>query len=249
MIRAIEVKDVSMKFNLFKEKTNSLKEYIIKVAKGRMEYEEFWAIKEVSFNINKGEIFGIVGYNGAGKSTLLKLVSGIMKPTKGKISINGSIAPLIELGAGFDPELSARENIFLNGAVLGYSKEFMLQKFDEIVRFSELENFVDIAVKNYSSGMFARLGFSIATSIKPDILIVDEILSVGDYKFQEKSFNRIKEMIKEGTTVVLVSHNIDQVKALCNRTMWLQNGSIRKIGETEEVVNEFLLEGEKGTNV
>ncbi|AZK45968.1 ABC transporter ATP-binding protein [Paenibacillus lentus] len=239
----IEVSDVSMKFNLYKEKVNSIKEYFIKVLQGKMSYEEFWAIKEVSFTVNKGEIFGIIGYNGAGKSTLLKLVSGIMKPTVGSVKINGSIAPLIELGAGFDPELSARENIYLNGAVLGYSKQYMDKKFNEIIAFSELESFVDIAVKNYSSGMYARLGFSIATSIQPDILIVDEILSVGDVKFQEKSLNRIKQMIDQGTTVVLVTHNIDQVKSMCNRVMWLQNGCIRRIGSPEEVVNEFLKEG------
>ncbi|WP_234404858.1 ABC transporter ATP-binding protein [Paenibacillus bouchesdurhonensis] len=242
-IKMIEVSDVSMKFNLYKEKVNSIKEYFIKVLQGKMSYEEFWAIKEVSFTVNKGEIFGIIGYNGAGKSTLLKLVSGIMKPTVGSVKINGSIAPLIELGAGFDPELSARENIYLNGAVLGYSKQYMDKKFNEIIAFSELESFVDIAVKNYSSGMYARLGFSIATSIQPDILIVDEILSVGDVKFQEKSLNRIKQMIDQGTTVVLVTHNIDQVKSMCNRVMWLQNGCIRRIGSPEEVVNEFLKEG------
>ncbi|WP_246021229.1 ABC transporter ATP-binding protein [Paenibacillus lentus] len=241
--KMIEVSDVSMKFNLYKEKVNSIKEYFIKVLQGKMSYEEFWAIKEVSFTVNKGEIFGIIGYNGAGKSTLLKLVSGIMKPTVGSVKINGSIAPLIELGAGFDPELSARENIYLNGAVLGYSKQYMDKKFNEIIAFSELESFVDIAVKNYSSGMYARLGFSIATSIQPDILIVDEILSVGDVKFQEKSLNRIKQMIDQGTTVVLVTHNIDQVKSMCNRVMWLQNGCIRRIGSPEEVVNEFLKEG------
>lgn len=239
----IEVENVSMKFNLYKERVNSFKEYFVKRLQGKMSYEEFWAINEVSVTIHKGEIFGIIGYNGAGKSTLLKLVSGIMKPTIGAVKISGSIAPLIELGAGFDPELSARENIYLNGAVLGYSKDFMDRKFQEIIDFSELESFVDIAVKNYSSGMYARLGFSIATSIRPDILIVDEILSVGDIKFQEKSMSRIKQLIDQGTTVILVSHNLDQVKSLCSRVMWLQNGYVRRIGPSEEVVDEFIKEG------
>ncbi|MBY0220376.1 ABC transporter ATP-binding protein [Paenibacillus illinoisensis] len=240
----VEVNNVSMKFNLYKEKISSFKEYLIKLLQGKMQYEEFWALREVSITIEKGEIFGVIGYNGAGKSTFLKLVSGIMKPAIGSVKINGSIAPLIELGAGFDPELSARENIFLNGAVLGYSKYYMEQKFQEIISFSELEEFVDIAVKNYSSGMYARLGFSIATSIQPDILIVDEILSVGDIKFQEKSLNKIKEMIGLGTTVILVSHNLEQIKSICNRVMWLEKGEIRLVGEPEEVVKEFLKEGE-----
>lgn len=239
-LKAIEVDNVSMKFNLYKEKINSLKEYLVKIAKGKLQYQEFWAIKDVSFTVDKGEIFAIVGYNGAGKSTLLKLISGIMKPTWGSVKINGTIAPLIELGAGFDPDLSARENIFLNGAVLGYSRDFMQDKLDEIISFSELGEFVDVAVKNFSSGMYARLGFSIATSIQPDILIVDEILSVGDYKFQEKSFQRIVKMIENGTTVILVSHNVEQVKSLCKRAMWLQNGSIRRIGETADVMEDFL---------
>lgn len=235
----IEIKDVSMCFNMSKDRVMSLKEYIIKLIKKQLFFEEFWAIKDVSFNIKRGEIIGIVGFNGAGKSTLLKMIAGVLKPTKGEVIIRGTIAPLIELGAGFDMDLTARENIFLNGSILGYTPQFMKDKFNEIVDFSELQEFMDVSLKNFSSGMVARLGFAIATITNPDILIVDEILSVGDFQFQEKCEKRITEMISSGTTVILVSHSLDQVEKLCNRVAWIEKGVLRKIGDAKDVCKEF----------
>lgn len=229
----IKLEDVCMSFNMATDKITSLKEYIIKLAKREIFYKEFKALQNISLEVNKGDILGIIGFNGAGKSTMLKVVSGILKPTKGSVSINGTIAPLIELGAGFDPELSGRENIYLNGAVLGISKKEMRKKIEQIIEFSELREFIDTPVKNYSSGMYARLGFSIATSIEPEILIVDEILSVGDYRFQEKSKQRIEEMMKKGTTIILVSHSIDDVKQLCNKVLWLEKGQVKDFGGLE----------------
>ena len=207
--------------------------------KPKKKKEEFWALKDVSFSVKKGEVVGLIGSNGAGKSTLLKVVSGVMKPTKGKVTVNGVISPMIELGAGFDSELTARENIFLNGAILGYSKEFLESKFEEIVEFSELRDFLDVPVKNFSSGMTAKLAFSIATIVNPEILIVDEILSVGDIKFQEKSKNKMLEMIKGGTTVLYVSHSLDSIKQLCDRVVWLEHGKIVKMGDTKEICKEY----------
>ena len=205
----IRVEHVSMKFNLGIEKNYSMKEAFIAMfdKKRRQKPTEFWALDDLTFNVKKGEVVGLIGSNGAGKSTLLKVVSGVMKPTKGKVEVRGIISPMIELGAGFDLELTARENIYLNGAILGYSKEFLEEKFDDIVKFSELEEFLDVPVKNFSSGMTAKLAFSIATVVNPEILIVDEILSVGDIKFQEKSKGKMLEMIKGGTTVLYISHN------------------------------------------
>ena len=203
----IKVNDVSMMFNLSSEKIDSIKEYFIKAVRRELHFQEFWALRDISFTLEKGDSLGMVGLNGSGKSTLLKIVSGILKPTKGTVETCGSIAPLIELGAGFDANLSARENIYLNGAILGYSRAYMSERFDEIIEFAELQDFVDTAVKNYSSGMVARLGFAIATMNVPDILIIDEILAVGDYKFQEKSFARMHEMIASGATVVFFSHS------------------------------------------
>ena len=231
----IEVKNVTMNFNLSKEKVDSIKEYIIKLLKRQLHFEKFVALDNVSFEINKGDVFGIVGLNGAGKSTILKVVSGILAPSEGSVSIKGSIAPLIELGAGFDMDLTARENVFLNGTVLGYSPDFLREKYDDIINFAELQNFQDVAVKNFSSGMVARLAFAIATVITPDILIVDEILSVGDYLFQEKCERRINDMMQSGTTVIIVSHSISQIERLCNRVMWLEKGHIKMIGKTQEV--------------
>lgn len=236
--KVITLDNVSMCFNMPNERITSLKEYFVKLIKNKILYNEFWALRDINVEINKGDVVGIIGFNGAGKSTMLKVISGIMKPTKGKVKIEGSIAPLIELGAGFDPELSGRENIYLNGAVLGLSKKVMNEKIDEIIEFSELGDFIDSPVKNYSSGMYARLGFSIATCIRPDILIVDEILSVGDYRFQEKSQQRIKDMMNNGTTIILVSHTIEQVKELCNKVIWLDKGKIRKIGG-KEIISEY----------
>lgn len=234
----IKLDNVSMCFNMPNEHITSLKEYFVKSIKGKISYNKFWALEDINLEINKGDVVGIIGFNGAGKSTMLKVVSGILKPTKGVSEIKGSIAPLIELGAGFDPELSGRENIYLNGAVLGFSKKVMRDKVDEIIEFAELEEFIDSPIKNYSSGMYARLGFSIATCVKPDILIVDEILSVGDYRFQEKSKKRIKDMMNSGTTIIMVSHTIEQVEELCNKVVWLEKGRIKKIGG-KEVTEEY----------
>ena len=237
----IELKNVSMKFDLGIEKSFSMKDAFIRFfefkKKKRKDY--FYALKDVSFKIKKGEVIGLIGSNGAGKSTLLKVVSGVMKPSNGKVSVKGVISPMIELGAGFDLELTARENIYLNGAVLGYSKKFIEDKFDEIVEFSELKDFLDVPVKNFSSGMTAKLAVSIATVVDPEILIVDEILSVGDIKFQEKSKNKMMELIKGGTTVLYVSHSLESIKDLCTRVIWLEHGEVVKIGDTETLCNEY----------
>lgn len=237
----IKVENVSMKFNLGIEKDNTLKKVFINFLSFNFKHkmDEFWALKNISFEIKKGEVVGIIGSNGAGKSTLLKVVSGVMKPTKGNVHVNGVISPMIELGAGFDPELTARENIYLNGAILGYSKKFLEEKFDSIVEFSELRDFLDVPVKNFSSGMTAKLAFSIATVVNPEILIVDEILSVGDIKFQEKSKNKMMEMIKGGTTVLYVSHSLDSIKELCSRVIWIEHGEIVKIGDAKELCEEY----------
>ena len=237
---AIKVNDVSMMFNLSSEKVDSIKEYIIKALKRELHFQEFWALKNVSFELEKGDSLGIIGLNGSGKSTLLKIVSGVLKPTKGSVETIGSVAPLIELGAGFDMDLSARENIYLNGAILGYDREYMNKRFDEIIQFAELENFVDTAIKNFSSGMVARLGFAIATMNIPDVLIIDEILSVGDFKFQEKSFARMQEMINSGATVVFVSHAIEQVKQICNKALWLEHGDVKMFGNAQEVCDSYM---------
>lgn len=239
MKTVIEARNISMCFNLSKDKIYSLKEYLIKLINGKLYYDEFWALKNVSFEVFQGEIFGIIGLNGAGKSTLLKIIAGVLKPTKGDITVNGVMAPLIELGAGFDMELTARENIFLNAAILGHSQRFIKDKLDDIIDFAEIEDFLDVPLKNYSSGMTARLGFSIATIIEPDILIVDEVLSVGDYKFQEKCQNRIKNLINNNTTVVFVSHSINQVEELCDRVLWLEKGTVVSIGDTKELCKVY----------
>lgn len=237
----IDIDNVSMRFNLGIEKNFSFKMAFIGIfdKSKRPKKEEFWALKNVSLHVNKGEVVGLIGSNGAGKSTLLKLVSGVMKPTKGKITVNGAISPMIELGAGFDTELTARENIYLNGAVLGYSKKFLDEKFEEIVEFSELRDFLDVPIRNFSSGMTAKLAFSIATIVNPEVLIVDEILSVGDIKFQEKSKSKMLEMIKGGTTVLYVSHSLDSIKQLCDRAMWLEHSEVQMIGKAKEVCDKY----------
>ncbi len=240
MDTAIKVDGASMLFNLSSEKIDSIKEYFIKIARRELHYQEFWALKDISFSLGEGESLGIIGLNGSGKSTLLKIISGILKPTKGSVETIGSIAPLIELGAGFDADLSARENIYLNGAILGYNREYMEERFDDIIAFSELQDFVDTAIKNYSSGMVARLGFAIATMNIPDILIIDEILAVGDYKFQEKSFQRMQEMIQSGATVVFVSHSIEQVKQICGKALWLERGEMKAFGAAEEICAAYV---------
>ncbi|MBQ9012802.1 MAG: ABC transporter ATP-binding protein [Bacilli bacterium] len=239
----INIDNVSMKFNLGIEKDFSMKQAFVNLFTGKKKKkEEFWALKNVSFNVGKGEVVGLIGSNGAGKSTLLKVVSGVMKPTTGKVDVKGVISPMIELGAGFDGNLTARENIYLNGSILGYSKKFLDEKFDEIVEFSELKDFLEVPVKNFSSGMTAKLAFSIATIVNPEILIVDEILSVGDIKFQEKSKKKMMEMIKGGTTVLYVSHSLQSIKDLCTKVVWLEHGKVVKMGETDKICDAYYKE-------
>ncbi len=236
----IKVDDVSMVFNIANERYNSLKEYFIALARHELHFKEFRALDHISFEVKRGEAFGLVGTNGSGKSTMLKVIAGVLDATEGSCSITGSIAPLIELGAGFDPELTAAENIYLNGSLLGYRKEFIDQRFDDIVEFAELDGFMEMPLKNYSSGMMARIAFAIATVTKPDVLIVDETLSVGDFLFQQKCEKRIKEFVDSGdVTVLLVSHSIDLVERLCNRVCWIEKGELRMVGPTDEVCSEY----------
>ena len=236
---AVEVDHVTMRFNMPKEKVDNMKEYLIKTLKRQIRFEEFVALSDVSLQVSRGEVVGIVGLNGSGKSTLLKLISGILEPSEGTVKTYGTISPLIELGAGFDFDLTTRENIFLNGSVLGFDRNFVKQKYEEILDFAELRDFENVAVKNFSSGMIARLGFSIATLVKPDILIVDEILSVGDFLFQQKCEKRITELMSGGTTVLIVSHAIEQIERLCNRVIWLEQGKTRMVGETDDVCTQY----------
>lgn len=235
MDAAVKVSHVSMKFRLNREGVDSLKEYMIKSLKRQLTYDEFWALSDVSVTVARSENLGIVGLNGSGKSTLLKIIAGVLRPTSGTIEINGAMAPLIELGAGFDQQLTARENIYLNGAVLGHNRAFMNACFDDIIDFAELHEFVDVPIKNFSSGMVARLGFSIATLIHPEILIVDEILAVGDFQFQEKCKQRMREMMAEGTTVLYVGHAANLVTEICDKALWLEHGKMRMYGDAEEV--------------
>jgi ABC-2 type transport system ATP-binding protein len=236
---AVKVDHVSMKFNLSQEKLDSLKEYFIKFIRREIRYDEFWALQDVSFTLNKGDRLGILGLNGAGKSTLLKAIAGVYKPTEGTVYRQGVLAPLLELGAGFDMQYTARENIYLYGAVLGYSKEFIDSKFDEIVKFSELKKFLDVPLKNYSSGMKTRLGFSICTAVDPDILILDEVLSVGDAKFRKKSEKKITSMFDSNVTVLFVSHTLAQVRRICNKAMILDHGKLIAFGDVEEIANQY----------
>lgn len=235
----ISVKDVSMRFNLAKEKTESVKEYVVKLAKRQLKFNEFYALKNIGFEIASGEAVALIGQNGCGKSTTLKVIAGVLSPTSGTVQVRGDIAPLIELGAGFDLELTARENVFLNGAVLGYSHVFMETHFNNIMDFSELWEFVDVPIKNFSSGMVARLGFAIATELPAEILIVDEILSVGDFSFQQKCHNRMKEMLDNGATLLLVSHSEEQVRQLCGRAIWLNHGEIQMDGPVDKVCDVY----------
>ncbi len=231
----IDVDHVSIRFNLANQKVDNLKEYFVKLVKKELMFQEFMAIQDISFQVREGESWGLIGTNGSGKSTMLKAISGILKPYKGSVTVNGSVAPLIELGAGFDQELTARENIFLNGCVLGHTEKFMQEHFDEIVEFAELHKFLDSPIKNYSSGMKARLGFSVATMVRPEILIVDEILAVGDMKFRQKCEQRMSEMLSGGTTLLYVSHNIAEVKRLCSHAIWIDKGVARMQGNALEV--------------
>lgn len=237
----IEINSVSMRFNMAKEKHESLKEYFVALAKGKLQFEEFYALRDVTFNVEKGDFYGLVGLNGSGKSTLLKIIAGVFKPTLGTVNVRGTIAPLIELGAGFDMDLTARENIYLNGTVLGFTPKYIDSKFDEIVDFSELWDFLDVPLKNYSSGMVSRIAFAIATITKPDVLIADEILSVGDFLFQQKCEQRMSELMADGTTVILVSHSIEQIERLCNKVTWLEKGRVQMTGDTQTVCEAYKL--------
>lgn len=235
----IKAENVSVKYLMTYDRIQSMKEYLVQMVKGKIKYEEFWALRDVSFEVKTGEVLGIIGHNGAGKSTLLKVISGILKPTTGSVQVNGTIVPMLELGSGFDFDLTGRENVFLNGAILGYSEQFLREKYEEIVDFSELGQFIDVPLRNYSSGMVMRLAFSIATVVHPDILIVDEILAVGDAAFQEKSKRRMLELMGGGTTVLFVSHSLQQIREMCNRVLWLEHGVVVRSGETESVCDAY----------
>ena len=237
--KMVSVRNLGVKFHLSEQKVDSLKEYVIRIVKRQMRFKEFWALREVSFDVKRGERVAILGLNGAGKSTMLKVIAGVLKATEGTVKRSGVLVPLLELGAGFDPQYTGAENIFLYGAMLGYSRAFLTEKYDEIVAFSELGEFIHVPVKNYSSGMRARLGFSIATMVEPDILILDEVLSVGDAKFRIKSEKRIKDMFDKGITVLFVSHNLAQVRSLCTRAIWLENGHVVEDGPVEVVTEHF----------
>ncbi len=236
----VTVDHVDMVFNMASEKLNSLKEYFLALAKGKLMFKEFRALNDISFTVNRGDVFGLVGTNGSGKSTMLKIIAGVLEPTNGSCHVKGTIAPLIELGAGFDYELTARENIYLNGALLGYSKQFIDEAFDDIVDFAELRDFLDVPLKNYSSGMVARIAFAIATAIKPDLLIVDEVLSVGDFLFQQKCEERINRLISDDhVTVLIVSHSTEQIERLCDRCAWIEKGHLRMVGPAQEVCDAY----------
>ena len=241
----IDVDHVTVQFNLATQKIDNLKEYFVKLVKRQLMFQEFLALKDVSFQIREGEAWALIGTNGSGKSTMLKAISGILKPYKGSISVEGTVAPLIELGAGFDPNMTARENIFLNGCILGHTEKFMAEHFQEIVDFAEIGQFLDSPIKNYSSGMRARLGFAVATMVKPDILIVDEVLAVGDYKFRQKCEKRMQEMLQGGTTLLFVSHNIDEVRRLCDHAVWIDKGVVRMQGEVNTVCDAYMKEQKK----
>ncbi|MCI8512517.1 MAG: ABC transporter ATP-binding protein [Lachnospiraceae bacterium] len=236
----IQVSDATVRFNMASERIDNLKEYFVKLMKRQLMFQEFLALQNVNFTVRRGESWGIIGTNGSGKSTLLKLICGILKPYRGEVKISGSIAPLIELGAGFDGDLTAKENIFLNGAVLGYNRQYMQEHFDEIVDFAELHDFLDMPIKNYSSGMAARLGFSIATVVRPDILIVDEVLAVGDYSFQQKCERRMREMREAGTTLLYVSHSIESVQGICTNALWLHKGAVWQAGRADAVCSAYM---------
>ena len=235
----VQVNDVSMRFNLAQEKTETLKEYVVKLLKGKLMFNEFYAPKNVSFTVDRGEAVALIGRNGSGKSTMLKVIAGVMYPSQGSCTVRGSIAPMIELGAGFDMDLTARENIYLNGAVLGFDRDYMNEHFESIIEFSELRDFIDVPVKNFSSGMIARLGFSIATEVKADLLVVDEVLAVGDFMFQQKCMKRLEGMLADGSTLLFVSHASDTVRSLCSRAVWLDHGVKRADGPSDEVCTAY----------
>ena len=237
--KMIEVKNVTMKFKMSDQPINSLKEIFTVAVKGNLNFNEFLAVDDVSFELEKGKTLGLIGNNGAGKSTTLKLIAGILKPTSGTIITRGNIVPMLELGSGFDLELTGRENIYLNGAILGYSKEYLESKYNEIVEFAEIEEFIDMPIRNYSSGMMARLAFSIASVVQPEILIVDEILAVGDVAFQEKSYNRMKELMTGGATVLFVAHDINKIEEMCDKVIWLEHGKKIAEGNAKTICNKY----------
>lgn len=235
----IEVQNVSMRFRMANDRISSLKEYAVQLLRGKIHYDEFEALKNVSFRVEKGEVIGLIGHNGAGKSTILKVISGILKPTEGTVRLGANVVPLLELGSGFDLDMTGRENVFLNGAILGYSEEYLKSKYDEIVEFAGIGQFIDIPLRNYSSGMITRLAFSIATVVRPDILIVDEVLAVGDAEFQEKSYLRMRDLMSGGTTVLFVSHNLSQIRQMCNKVLWMDHGEMKMFGPTDIVCDAY----------
>ena len=235
----IEVQNVTMRFHMNSDRILSLKEFVTTALRGKLKYDTFTALEQVSFQVKRGETLGLIGRNGAGKSTMLKIISGILKPTEGEVHCYGNVVPMLELGSGFDFDLTGRENIFLNGAILGYSREFLESRYEEILAFSELGEFIHSPIRNYSSGMLARLAFSIATVVRPEILIVDEFLSVGDADFQAKSRRRMTELMSGGATVLFVSHDLSQIREMCNRVIWLEHGRVKLCGETDEVCSAY----------
>ncbi len=239
MEKIIEVNDVTMRFRMAQDRISSIKEYFVQSLRGGVKYNEFTALNGVSFDVQRGEVVGLIGRNGAGKSTLLKIIAGILKPTEGSVAVRGNVVPMLELGSGFDMDMSGRENIFLNGAILGYSESFLQEKYQEIVDFAELKDFIDVPIRNYSSGMIARLAFSVAAVVEPQILIVDEILGVGDADFQEKSKKRMMELMGGGTTVLLVSHSIGQIREMCDRAVWIEKGVLRMAGDAKSVCDAY----------
>lgn len=237
--KVIVVSDVTMRFRIANDRINSFKEFIVKSLRRQITYRDFYALKHVSFDVRRGEVVGLIGRNGAGKSTLLKVISGILKPTGGRAAVYGNVAPMLELGSGFDMDMTGRENIYLNGAILGYTKEFLDEKYPGIVEFSGIEDFIDVPLRNYSSGMIARLAFSIATVVQPEILIVDEVLSVGDADFRQKSLNRMMELMSGGTTVLYVSHDLKSIREMCTRVVWLDHGEVKMFGDTQAVCDAY----------
>ncbi len=242
---AVAAEQVGVRFRMAKDRAGTLKEFAVRLLSGKLKYQELEALRGVTFQIQKGDVLGIIGHNGAGKSTLLKVISGIMKPSSGSVSVQGSIVPMLELGSGFDFEMTGRENVFLNGAILGYTEPFLREQYGEIVDFSGLGAFMDAPLRTYSSGMVMRLAFSIASAVYPEILIVDEILAVGDADFQEKSRNRMMQMMGGGTTVLFVSHDLDQVRQMCSKVLWLEHGTMIAFGKTKEICDRYACEGEK----
>lgn len=237
--KIIEINDVTMSFRMANDKIKSIKEFVVRKIQGKIQYTEFQALKHVSFDVRRGEVVGLIGRNGAGKSTILKIISGILKPTEGSVVVRGNVAPMLELGSGFDMDMTGAENIFLNGAILGYSEGYLKRQFDDIVEFSEIGQFINVPLRNYSSGMIARLAFSIATQIQPEVLIVDEVLAVGDSNFQKKSMGRMMELMSGGTTVLFVSHSLSQIRELCNRVVWLEKGELVMAGDVQEVCDAY----------